>query len=80
MKTRNLERNPAVAVLVADESDAYRWLAVRGQAEFVDEGADEHIDKLSKKYMNVDSYPFRNPAEQRVIVKVTPEHRTLPPR
>lgn len=78
-KTRNLERDPKVAVLVVDEADAHRWVAVRGQAEFVEEGADDHIDRLAKKYLDADSYPFRNPAEQRVIVRVTPEHRTAMP-
>jgi PPOX class probable F420-dependent enzyme len=80
VKTRNLERNPSVAVLVADENDAYRWVGVRGTAEIVEEGADAHIDKLAKKYLGADSYPWRNPAEQRVIVRVTPAHKTLPPR
>lgn len=78
-KTRNLERNPAVAVLVVDDDDDYRWLAVRGTAEFVDEGADAHIDALAKKYLDVDSYPMRTAEEQRVIVRITPQHRTASP-
>ena len=80
VKTNNLERDPRIAVLVADEKDGYRWIGVRGTAELTDEGADEHIDALAKKYLGVDSYPFRNPAEQRVTVTVRAEHRTTPPR
>jgi len=43
----------------------------------VDEGADEHIDKLAKKYLGVDEYPFRSPGEQRVIIRITPERVDL---
>jgi hypothetical protein len=38
----------------------------------VDEGADEHIDKLAKKYLGVDEYPFRSPEEKRVIIRIHP--------
>jgi hypothetical protein len=36
-------------------------------------GADAHIDKMAKKYLNKDSYPFRKPGEVRVIVKISPD-------
>jgi PPOX class probable F420-dependent enzyme len=73
VKHRNLERNPKVAISVVDKNDPYRLVVLRGTAEFVDEGADAHIDKLAKKYLGADSYPWRKEDEQRVIVKVTPE-------
>jgi PPOX class probable F420-dependent enzyme len=72
-KHRNLVANPSVFISVADRANDYRTLLVRGTAEFIEVGADEHIDKLAKKYLGADSYPFRNPAEQRVIVRVVPE-------
>jgi PPOX class probable F420-dependent enzyme len=75
VKTNNLERDPRIAVVVVDENDPYRWLSVRGSVELTDEGADEHIDSLAKKYLGVDSYPGRNPAEQRCTVTVHAEHR-----
>ncbi len=31
------------------------------------------IDQLAKKYLGEDRYPFRQPGEQRVIVRVMPE-------
>ena len=65
---------------MADGDDAYRWIGVRGTAELTDEGADDHIDALAKKYMGADSYPFRNPAEQHVTVTVHAKRRTTPPR
>jgi PPOX class probable F420-dependent enzyme len=73
VKHRNLLRNPKVAISVVDRDDQYRLVLVRGTAEFVEEGADEHIDKLAKKYLGADSYPFRKADEQRVIVRVRPE-------
>jgi PPOX class probable F420-dependent enzyme len=73
VKHRNIENNPWVAVSVADRNDDYRVLWLRGRAEFVEDGADEHIDRLAKKYLGADSYPFRKAEETRVIVRVVPE-------
>jgi len=70
-KERHILRDPRVSVAVVDPHDAFRWVAVTGTAELVDDGADDHIDRLAKKYLGADSYPFRNAAEQRVIVRIT---------
>ncbi len=70
-KERHVLRDPRVSVAVVDPQDAFRWVAVTGTAELVDDGADDHIDRLAKKYLGADSYPFRNAAEQRVIVRIT---------
>jgi PPOX class probable F420-dependent enzyme len=74
VKYRNIEREPRVAISVVDRDDPYRTVVIRGKAELIDEGADAHIDKLAKKYLGADTYPFRRPDEERVIVRVTPEH------
>jgi PPOX class probable F420-dependent enzyme len=74
-KYHNIARTPVVSVSVVDKTNDYRTLLVKGTAEFVTEGADEHIDKLAKKYLGQDTYPFRQPGEERVIVRVTPTHR-----
>jgi PPOX class probable F420-dependent enzyme len=51
LKARNLERDPRVAITVFDPKQPYdEVLAIRGRAELVLEGADEHIDKLSRMY------------------------------
>ena len=48
---------------------------MRGRVEEITEdGADQHIDKMAKKYMGVDKYPYRQPAEKRVMYKIKPEH------
>ena len=71
-KPRNLERDPRVSVLVIDREDGYRWLAVRGAAELTSAGADEHIDKLARKYTGEGWQP--KPGERRLLVRVRPEH------
>jgi PPOX class probable F420-dependent enzyme len=73
VKHRNIVENPNVAVSITDRNDDYRVVTVRGRAELVHEGADDHIDKLAKKYLGADSYPFRKDDETRVIVRVVPE-------
>src|SRR5438105_2818250 len=72
-KERHLERDPRVSLLMVDPNDSYKWVAVSGRAELTEDGADEQIDKLAKKYLGKDEYPWRNPAETRVSVKITPE-------
>ena len=71
VKARNLERDLRVSVLVADRADGYRWVGVRGAAELTSEGADEHIDKLARKYTGEGWRP--KPDERRVLVRVRPE-------
>jgi PPOX class probable F420-dependent enzyme len=72
---RNLERDPRVTMTVQNLENPYEYVSIRGRVvERTHEGADEHIDALAKKYLDQDSYPFRQPGEQRVILRVEPEH------
>jgi PPOX class probable F420-dependent enzyme len=71
---RNLQRDPRVTITVQNLENPYEYIMVRGRvAERTHEGADEHIDALAKKYLGQDSYPFRQPGEQRLIIRVEPE-------
>jgi PPOX class probable F420-dependent enzyme len=72
-KPTNLEKDPRVSLLVIDPQDAYKWVAVDGRSELTTDGADPQIDKLAKKYLGKDEYPFRQEGEQRVTVRITPE-------
>ena len=72
-KERYLRKDPRVAVMVIDPENAYRWVSISGRAELTTEGADAEIDKLSKKYLGKDKYPWRDPEEQRINVLITPE-------
>jgi PPOX class probable F420-dependent enzyme len=71
---RNLERDPRVTLTVLNLENPYEYVSIRGRvSEWSTEGADEHIDALAKKYLDQDSYPFRQPGETRVIVRVAAE-------
>ncbi len=72
-KPRYIANDGRVSLMVVDPGDPYRWLSVSGRATLVDEGADEQIDRLAKKYIGADSYPFRAPGEQRVTVRIAVE-------
>jgi PPOX class probable F420-dependent enzyme len=72
---RNLERDPRITLEVQNFENPYEYLEIRGRvAERTHEGADEHIDLLAKKYLDVDKYPTRRPGEQRVIIRVEPDY------
>ena len=72
-KPNHIAKDARVSLTVVDPGDPYRWLSVSGTATLVDEGADGHIDRLAKKYIGADSYPFRQPGEQRVTVRIAVE-------
>jgi PPOX class probable F420-dependent enzyme len=71
-KERHLRENPSVSLTVVDPSDPYRWVSVTGEAELTTDGADAQINRLAKKYLGKDEYPFRQPDEQRVKVRIRP--------
>jgi PPOX class probable F420-dependent enzyme len=76
-KDKNLQRDGRVALSIADPDNPYRYIEVRGRVrERTTSGADAHIDKMAKKYLDKDKYPFRQPDEARVIFKITPTHVT----
>jgi len=72
-KERHLRKNPRVALTIVDPADPYKWVSLSGQAELTTDGADPQIDKLAKKYLGKDEYPWRNPSEQRIKVRITAE-------
>ena len=74
VKQKNVSRDPHVAISIVDQNNPYDMVTIRGKViEQTSKGADEHIDKLAKRYLGVDKYPFRAPTEKRIILKVAPE-------
>ena len=74
VKDRNMRRDPRVSLAIMDPENPYRYLEVRGRvAEITEDGAVAHIDKMAKKYLGVDKYPYAQPGEQRVLFKIAPE-------
>lgn len=73
-KDHNIRRDPRIALSILDPENPYRYLEVRGRIiEITEKGADEHINKLAKRYLGADQYPYRQPGEVRLLVKVQPE-------
>ena len=73
-KDKNMQRDGRVALSISDPDNPYRYLEVRGRvAERTNNGADQHIDAMAKKYLGQDKYPYRQPGEVRVLYKVEPE-------
>ena len=68
VKDKNMRRDPRVALSIIDPDNPFRILMIRGRVtEITSRGADEHIDRMAKKYLDVDKYPFAQPGEERVL-------------
>jgi PPOX class probable F420-dependent enzyme len=73
-KERHLRKDPRAAVTVMPADDPQSgYVTVTGTAEITEEGANDHIDKMAKKYIDQDKYPYLQPGERRVVVTVKPE-------
>lgn len=73
-KDLNVRRDPRVSMTIIDPDNPYRYLEVRGRVtDITQEGADAHINKMAKKYLDKDVYPFRRAGEVRVLYTIRPE-------
>ena len=76
-KDRNMRTDARVALSIQDPDNAYRYLEVRGRVvDITAEGGIDHINKLAKKYLGEDKYPWLQPGEERVTYKISPDHCT----
>ncbi len=73
-KDRNITENPEkIAISIQDPDNPYRYVGIQGHVEeMTEQGAFEHINKLSRKYNGTD-YPPLKPGETRVIYKIVPD-------
>lgn len=72
LKDKNMTARPQVAICIPDPKDTYRYLLIRGVVdEVTEEGAYEHINRLSHVYDGKD-FPKR-PGQVRVIYKIKAE-------
>jgi PPOX class probable F420-dependent enzyme len=74
----NVRRDPRVTLIVSNRENPCEYVEIRGRVvEDTHEGADESIDALARKYLGQGSYPFRQPGEQRVVFRISPERVRL---
>ncbi len=73
-KHKNLaERGDTVTVMVQDPDDTQRYVEIRGRvSELTEKNGVEIIDRLAKKYIGVDVYPWHKDDETRVTVMIEP--------
>jgi len=73
-KDQNMRRDPRVSLAILDPDNPYRYLEIRGRVvDITEQGADAHIDKMAKKYLGADKYPYRQPGEVRVLYRIEPQ-------
>jgi PPOX class probable F420-dependent enzyme len=75
IKQKNISRDPRVALAIAEQNNPYDMVTIRGEVieQITGVSAEEHIDKLAKKYIGRDKFPNRSPGEERIILKIKPE-------
>lgn len=73
VKVRNMRRDSRVSISIADMQNPYDYVEIRGRVvDMTTEGASADIDRLAKKYLGQDAYPYNQPGDERVIIKVAP--------
>ena len=82
VKQENVSRDPRVSISLVDDRNPYSMVTITGKViEQTTKGADEHIDKLARRYLNADRYPNHSADVKRVILKIKPERIFfIPPR
>jgi hypothetical protein len=76
-KYRNLQNNRNVALSLLDPANPYRYLEIRGVVtEIADDANNVFIDSMAQKYLGQPQYPWHQPGDHRVIVKVLPTRTT----
>lgn len=76
VKPRNLRRDPRVQVAIQHRNEPQSYAVLHGRATITEQGADPHIDKLAKRFLGLDRYPFRTPGEHRLIVRIAVDRIT----
>jgi len=74
VKHKNVLRDSRVAISAVSQNNPLDMTTIRGKViEIVPDYDYVHINKLTKKYMGVENYPFRQAGEKRIVLKIKPE-------
>lgn len=79
VKQKNIEKDSRIAISIVDKNNPYHMVSVRGEVteQITGQVAEDHIDKMAKKYLDKDTYPLRSEGEKRILLKVTPKKVTV---
>jgi PPOX class probable F420-dependent enzyme len=74
VKHRNVKKNPIVALAITEHNNPYDLVVIKGKVveHVTGKAAEDHIDKMAKKYRGEEKYPNRKPGERRVLLKIEP--------
>jgi PPOX class probable F420-dependent enzyme len=71
---RNLERDPRVTCTIVQDGNPYEFVEIRGRvAARSQAGAEAHIHRLARKYLDLDAYPWLRPEDRRVLITIAPD-------
>ncbi|MDE2661346.1 MAG: PPOX class F420-dependent oxidoreductase [Acidobacteriota bacterium] len=74
VKDRNIKRDARVALSATHPEDPFKALMIRGRVvKVTEEGAEDGIDRLARKYIGGERYEWRRPGEVRVAYYIQPE-------
>ncbi len=74
IKHKNVLRDPRVAISVVNHNNPLDMTTIRGKVvDIIPDYEYEHANKLTKKYMGKEKYPFKQPGEKRIVFKILPE-------
>ena len=74
IKHKNVLNDSRVAVSVVSHENPLDMTTVRGKViEIIPDYDYAHINKLTKKYMGLENYPFKRKGERRIVFKIKPE-------
>ncbi len=74
IKHKNVLRDPRVAISVVNQNNPLDMTTIRGKVvDIIPDYEYKHANKLTKKYMGKEKYPFKQPGEKRIIFKILPE-------
>ncbi len=68
----NLERDPRLTLVVYPPDNPYEYVTVNASASGSTDDAFPHTDRLAKRYLGLDAYPYHQPGDVRVKFTLTP--------
>ncbi|MTD43571.1 TIGR03618 family F420-dependent PPOX class oxidoreductase [Conexibacter sp. W3-3-2] len=70
----NVRDRGHITITLADRENPYEYVSISGEvASEATEGAFEHGDRMAKKYLGQDRYPFHREGDVRVLLRIRPQ-------